>query len=106
MDAPRGRSAPAWPTHLWLVRHGESAGNVERDAAEAARRPIIDIAERDVDVPLSPLGARQARALGLWFAQMPREAQPTVVLTSPYLRALETTRQLATAVGLDLAPRT
>jgi 2,3-bisphosphoglycerate-dependent phosphoglycerate mutase len=91
---------------LWLVRHGESAGNVERDAAEAARRPVIDIAERDVDVPLSPLGARQARALGLWFAEMPRETQPTVVLTSPYLRALDTTRQLATAAGFDLAART
>src|SRR3954470_2148622 len=101
MDEPPPRTLAGGPAQLWLVRHGESAGNVERDAAEAARRPIIDIAERDVDVPLSPLGARQARALGLWFAQMPRETQPTVVLTSPYLRALETTRQLATAAGLD-----
>jgi 2,3-bisphosphoglycerate-dependent phosphoglycerate mutase len=104
MDAPR-RPPAAWPAELWLVRHGESAGNVERDAAEAANRPIIDIAERDVDVPLSPLGARQARALGRWFAEMPPESRPTVVLTSPYLRALETTRQLATAAGLELAGR-
>jgi hypothetical protein len=25
-----------WPQEIWLVRHGQSAGNVARDAAEAA----------------------------------------------------------------------
>jgi 2,3-bisphosphoglycerate-dependent phosphoglycerate mutase len=105
MDEPRRRAFAAYPAQLWLVRHGESAGNVERDAAEATRRPVIDIAGRDVDVPLSPLGARQAHALGRWFAQMPLETRPTVVLTSPYLRALETARQLAATAGLDLAAR-
>ena len=76
-----------WPDVLWIVRHGESAGNVARDAAVAARRPMIDIATRDVDVPLSPLGERQAHALGRWFKQMPYEERPCVILTSPYLRA-------------------
>ena len=56
-----------WPDRLWLVRHGESAGNVARDAAEAAGHPVIDIPTRDADVPLSALGERQARALGDWF---------------------------------------
>jgi probable phosphoglycerate mutase len=72
------------------VRHGESAGNVARDAAEAAGLPVIDIAMRDVDVPLSPLGERQARALGRWFAEKPEAERPTVVLASPYLRAIQT----------------
>jgi len=45
-----------WPQHLWIVRHGQSAGNVARDAAEAAGLPLIDIATRDVETPLSPLG--------------------------------------------------
>src|SRR6478672_7143008 len=80
-----------WPDVLWIVRHGESAGNVARDAAEAAGLPLIDIAERDVDVPLSELGRRQARALGAWFAQRREDERPTVVLSSPYARALETT---------------
>ena len=48
-----------WPQQLWIVRHGQSAGNVARDSAEAARLPLIDIAERDIDVPLSPLGEQQ-----------------------------------------------
>ena len=59
-----------WPARLWVVRHGESAGNVARDAAHAAGLPHIDIAHRDVDVPLSPLGEEQSRALGRWFAAM------------------------------------
>ena len=56
-----------WPQRLWIVRHGQSAGNVARDSAEAARLPLIDIAERDIDVPLSTLGEQQSIALGQWF---------------------------------------
>lgn len=89
-----------WPNVLWIVRHGESAGNVARDAAEAAGLPLIDIETRDVDVPLSPLGEQQANALGKWFRQLPPEEQPTVVLTSPYLRARETARLALETAGL------
>ncbi|WP_355645594.1 histidine phosphatase family protein [Janthinobacterium lividum] len=53
------------------MRHGQSAGNVARDAAEAEKQLLIAIAERDVDVPLSELGTRQAQALGDWFATLP-----------------------------------
>jgi len=89
-----------WPEHLWIVRHGQSAGNVARDAATAAGLALIDIAERDVDVPLSPLGETQAAALGRWFGELPNEQRPTVVLTSPYLRARQTTEAIAEAGGL------
>src|SRR5665647_1355084 len=81
-----------WPQDIWLVRHGQSAGNVARDAAEAAQGLMIDIAERDVDVPLSDLGVRQAQALAGWFASLPEDERPNVVLHSPYLRAAETAR--------------
>ncbi|HZY18893.1 MAG TPA: histidine phosphatase family protein [Ramlibacter sp.] len=90
-----------WPQTLWIVRHGQSAGNVARDAAEAAGLPRIDIAERDIDVPLSDLGRLQARALGEWFGELPPGRRPEVVLTSPYVRARETTRALMEAAGLD-----
>src|SRR5450830_2087914 len=79
-----------WPQQIWLVRHGQSAGNVARDQAEAAKGLLIDIAERDVDVPLSPLGVQQSQALSHWFAALPPGQQPNVVLHSPYQRAAET----------------
>lgn len=79
-----------WPERLWIVRHGESAGNVARDLADAAGMVRIDIAERDVDVPLSQRGHEQACALGRWFADLPEVERPEVVLTSPYLRARTT----------------
>ncbi|MCR5880856.1 histidine phosphatase family protein [Phenylobacterium sp. J367] len=82
--------ASRWPERLWIVRHGESAGNVARDLADQAGLVRIDIAERDVDVPLSKLGEEQACALGRWFAELPPHERPEVVLTSPYIRALRT----------------
>ncbi|MFC0131595.1 histidine phosphatase family protein [Massilia eurypsychrophila] len=88
-----------WPQEIWLVRHGQSAGNVARDAAEAAKGLMIDIAERDVDVPLSELGVQQSHALGDWFAAMAPDQQPSVVLHSPYLRAAETARIVRQGIG-------
>jgi len=90
-----------WPERLWIVRHGESAGNVARDAAYAKGLDRIDVGERDVDVPLSALGEKQAAALGRWFNAMPVRQRPGVLLTSPYLRARETARLLCEAGGLD-----
>jgi broad specificity phosphatase PhoE len=87
-----------WPERLWIVRHGESAGNVARDAAHAVGLGRIDIADRDVDVPLSNLGEEQSRVLGRWFAGLPEADRPNVVLTSPYLRA-RSTAELIRAEG-------
>lgn len=94
-----------WPQTLWIVRHGQSAGNVAREVAENAAAPLIDIATRDMDTPLSALGERQATALGRWFGQMPRDRQPTIVLCSPYARAVETTRLVLDAAGIASGTR-
>jgi len=88
-----------WPQEIWLVRHGQSAGNVARDAAEAAAGHLIDIAERDVDVPLSGLGVEQSHALGAWFSTLPEGSRPNVVLHSPYVRAAETARIIIEQMG-------
>jgi broad specificity phosphatase PhoE len=77
-----------WPSELFLIRHAQSAGNVARDLAMASGAAMIDIASRDCDVPLSELGERQAAALGRWCE---RNTEPVdAVLSSPYVRALET----------------
>lgn len=72
-----------------LVRHGESVGNVARVVAESEGHHVIDIAQRDMDVPLSTMGEQQARAVGHWIGRLGRRT-PHVVLTSPYARAAET----------------
>ena len=79
-----------WPARLWLVRHGQSQGNVARDAADEAGAHEIDIELRDVDVPLSELGRKQAEAAGRWFAALPCDERPEVMLASPYVRAKQT----------------
>lgn len=89
-----------WPDLLWIVRHGQSAGNLARDKAEAAGHHLIDIATRDMDTPLSPLGERQAEAVGRWFGDLPAQQRPNVVLCSPYLRALQTARRLMEAARM------
>ena len=91
-----------WPQQIWIVRHGQSAGNVARDAAEAAGMPLIDIATRDIDTPLSALGAQQAQALGHWFGEMPEPEQPNVVLCSSYLRARTTAEIALEAAGIAI----
>jgi broad specificity phosphatase PhoE len=88
-----------WPQTIWLVRHGQSAGNVARDAAESATLPVIDIATRDMDTPLSPLGRQQAVALGHWFGDMSEAERPSVVLTSPYVRAEATAQLILESAG-------
>ncbi|MCU1376341.1 MAG: phosphoglycerate mutase [Actinomycetia bacterium] len=88
-----------WPSSLWLVRHGESAGNVARDAAEAAGLPMIDVATRVMDVPLCVRGESQARTLGAWIGGLPEGERPTHTMASPYVRAQETAHLVLEASG-------
>jgi len=93
-----------WPAKLWLVRHGQSQGNVARDLANEAGHHEIAIDVRDVDVPLSDLGHRQARAAGEWFASLPKGERPEVILTSPYIRARQTAKAICEAGALAGGP--
>ena len=93
-----------WPERLWLVRHGQSQGNVARDAADEAGSPVIDIDMRDVDVPLSTLGKEQAQAAGRWFAALPPEQRPEIILASPYVRAKQTAEIICSEGALAGGP--
>src|SRR5206468_10288252 len=70
----------------------------------AARHARIEVAGRDVDVPLSELGEDQAGSLGRWFADMPVETRPDVLLVSPYLRARQTAERIRLQGGLTPDP--
>ncbi|HEV2567455.1 histidine phosphatase family protein [Sphingomonas sp.] len=93
--------ASRWPSVLWLVRHGQSAGNVAHDTAHEQGLARIPLTGRDVDVPLSPLGEQQAQALGTWFAS--EDERPDVLLSSSYVRAQQTATLFRDAGGCDPA---
>jgi len=88
-----------------VVRHGQSAGNVARDLADAAGLAMIEIDHRDMDVPLSELGKAQARSLGRWFAAMPADERPEVVLASPYVRAVRTAELIGVGEKVSIDER-
>ena len=97
------RDDQKWPDVLWIVRHGESAGNVARQQAYRAQQALIELPTRDPDVPLSEVGQHQARALGGWFAGIPAPERPAIVLTSTYLRAQETAEIITQVADLRAA---
>ena len=66
---------------------------------------MIGLEVRDVDVPLSDLGHRQADALGRWFAGLPATERAEVVLSSPYIRARQTADAIRAAGGVAAGAR-
>jgi probable phosphoglycerate mutase len=93
------------PTSLWLVRHGESVGNLADAEAHASGSGRLALDVRDPDVPLSPTGEAQADALGAWLAGLPADERPTTVLSSPFARAASTADRAVAASGLELTIR-
>ncbi len=73
---------------LYIVRHGESTGNLA-GTLQGSR----------VDEPLSPRGVQQAEALAARFAGEPLDA----VFSSPMVRARQTAGILAAPHGLAIA---
>lgn len=102
-DATRASAPPPQLERLWLVRHGESAGNVARDLAEASGAAVIEIDGRDIDVPLSARGEAQAAALARWFARRPVDERPARIVTSPFVRAVQTAEIVRDALGVPRA---
>lgn len=78
-----------WPSHLVIVRHGESERNVAKASAAAAGAAEFGTGIRDNDVPLTPHGKEQARSTG---KHLGRRFHFDRVFASPYLRAWETAR--------------
>jgi len=73
-------------THLYLVRHGQTAGNVAHQ--------LIG----HTDMPLDDLGLRQARQVGDRMRSIPLDA----VVSSPLQRALVTAMEIARHQGIEV----
>ena len=63
---------------LYLIRHAESENNAKPERL------------RVEDPPISSLGRQQAKCLGQWV----RTLSVDILITSPFLRTLETTREV------------
>jgi broad specificity phosphatase PhoE len=74
---------------------------VARDKAHAAGAERIDIATRDVDVELSERGHEQAQAIAGWFARLPANDRPDALLSSPYVRSLQTAAIVQKRASID-----
>ncbi|MGY1745641.1 histidine phosphatase family protein [Blastococcus sp. SYSU D00695] len=98
-------AATPGPSALWLVRHGESQGNLADAAAGESGAARLELDVRDPDVPLSDTGRRQAEAVGAWLRELPDAQRPTVLLSSPFTRAADTLRIAVETAGIDLPVR-
>ena len=87
---------------IYLVRHGQSEGNVAAEAADRDALERIDVPARDPDVVLSQTGREQAAALGQWLNDLPADQRPQMVWTSPYRRARETAEIALKACDMEL----
>ena len=74
------------PTHLYLVRHGQTAGNVSHQ--------LIG----HTDMPLDDLGLAQARQVGLHMRAVPLDT----VISSPLARARITATEIARHQSIDI----
>lgn len=90
---------------LIFVRHAESAGNVAREAAEQDGADVIDIDQRDPDVPLTDLGHTQAKALGSRLAELREQLTIDRIWISPYERTRATAAIAAEQAGLTVETR-
>lgn len=81
------------PRCLWLIRHGQSLANIARQKAIAENSPTIDFEGREMDIPLSETGVKQAVTVGRWFKF--QSSKPTLIFTSPYLRTTESARLIS-----------
>lgn len=81
---------------LTVVRHGQSTANaVFARAVETGDSAVAVPEPCDAVVPLSAAGVAQARAAGRWLGRLPDADRPTLVVCSPYLRAVQTWEAMA-----------
>jgi phosphohistidine phosphatase len=86
--ATDGDAATADSLELYLLRHADAGDPMAWSGDDAAR-------------PLSGKGRKQARRLGRWLAELGR--RPGAIVTSPKVRALETARIVAEALGMEIS---
>ena len=78
-----------WPSHLVIVRHGESERNLHKEIATSKGELVYGGEVRDVDVRLTERGRQQAITTGKYLGG---HFHFDRVFSSPYVRTMETAR--------------
>jgi len=102
MPVPRLLGLHDGPESLVVVRHAQSVGNVADEEARKQGAARLDLDARDADVELSDTGRGQAEALRTWLKEAPEEQRPTLVVSSPYRRALDTARTAVADLDVEI----
>eukprot|EP01059_Diplonema_ambulator_P037079 TRINITY_DN961_c0_g1_i2.p1 TRINITY_DN961_c0_g1~~TRINITY_DN961_c0_g1_i2.p1 ORF type:complete len:271 (+),score=37.95 TRINITY_DN961_c0_g1_i2:48-860(+) len=90
---PEEEEVPALVTqNVYVVRHGHRIDNFDDTWAATAARPY--------DPPLTEEGKATALALGKEFAEFGAEERPTLIISSPFTRCIETAIGVAKGLGL------
>lgn len=79
-------------THFWLIRHGETQWNANKRL------------QGWLDIPLSPVGIKQAEQLGDYLRSPSFDIRVDAVVGSDLSRAFETARIAASHFGHDIEP--
>ncbi|KAH9849802.1 histidine phosphatase superfamily [Lenzites betulinus] len=79
---------------IYIARHGFRMNWVTDDWKSVTGLPR--------DPPLAPFGVDQAHELGDYFLSLPEDQRPTIILSSPYYRCLQTSVPTAQKLGLPL----
>ena len=80
-----------WPSHVVIVRHGQSERNVEKKKAHDAGAHSYGPGLRDMDTPLTRVGHEQSIITG---TRLNHDHKFDVVFVSPYRRTRETADDL------------
>jgi broad specificity phosphatase PhoE len=89
-----------WPSSMVLVRHGESLLNVEKRKLKTIPTEeqglFVTLPARDMDIPLTERGIKQAKDVGEKLKKYPRF---NVAFVSPYKRAKQTAHIIFNKLG-------
>src|SRR5579864_5036693 len=88
-SALQAHFASKWPAHLVIVRHAQSERNVWKEIATEKGDLVYGGELRDVDVPITENGKRQAIITGNGLKEKFRFDQ---VYASPFTRTMQTAR--------------
>jgi broad specificity phosphatase PhoE len=83
-----------WPSHLVVIRHGESERNIAKDIAKAAGKHSFDLGLRDLETQLTKRGHEQAVETGRYLSS---RYKFDVIYSSPYHRTLQTAEDITSA---------